>query len=174
MKPDELKKLLRTLGRELFQTETSAVWHGRREARRLGAVPPAWALAGVADHAEGVLRQLPGLAKQHDMPASGGGHLTGRLFSAARHLVADRFIDTERSYRGTLLGMRHGIDLVHMLRHVAKQLGDRALVDWCRGWIDVRSDLVARVEEELAWFAKHPDAARARPGRARMEVVQAV
>src|SRR4051794_144417 len=86
-------KLLRTLGRELFQTEASASWHCRREARRLASSPPAWALLAVADHADGVLRALPELAERHELPVSAGGHLVGRAFSAIRQSFADRLID---------------------------------------------------------------------------------
>jgi hypothetical protein len=148
--------LLRTLGRELFQTETSAAWHCRREARRLAARPPAWALLAVADHADEALRDLPALAQRHGMPVSVGGHVVGRLFSAVRQTFADRLIDGERSYRGTLLGIRHGIDCVRLLEHVAIVLNDSELANWCEGWLDRRVDLTVRVEEGLAWFARHP------------------
>jgi hypothetical protein len=149
-------KLLRTLGHELFQTETSASWHCRREARRLASSPPAWALLAVADHADGVLRALPALAEQHEMSISAGGHLVGRAFTAIRHSFVDRLIDGERSYRGTLLGIRHGIDVVRLLEHVALVLNDADLANWCEGWLDTRTELTARVEEGLAWFARHP------------------
>jgi hypothetical protein len=149
-------KLLRTLGRELFQTETSASWHCRREARRLGSSPPAWALSAVADHADGVLRELPALAERHELPVSVGGHLVGRVFSALRQTFADRLIDQERSYRGTLLGIRHGIDCVRLIEHVAMVLNDADLANWCEAWLDARIELTARVEEGLAWFARHP------------------
>jgi hypothetical protein len=149
-------KLLKTLGHELFQTETSAAWHCRREAKRLAASPPAWALSAVADHAEGVLRELPALAERHGMPISVGGHLVGRAFSALRQTFADRVIDQERSYRGTLLGIRHGIDVVRLLEHVAVVLNDAELANWCEGWLDARVELTARVEDGLAWFARHP------------------
>ena len=43
-----------------------------------------------------------------------------------RHFVVDRFVDVEQSYRGTLLGMRHGLDLVRLLREVADDEGDIA------------------------------------------------
>jgi hypothetical protein len=149
-------KLLRTLGRELFQTETSAAWHCRREARRLASSPPAWALSAVADHADVALRALPALAERHDLAISAGGHLVGRAFSAIRQAFADRIIDGEQCYRGTLLGIRHGIDCVRLLEHVAMVLNDADLANWCEGWLDTRVELTARVEEGLAWFARHP------------------
>ena len=155
------RQMLRTLGRELFQTETSAAWHCRREARRLGMVPPALALESVADHAEGTLRELPELARRHDMPISSGGHLTGRLFSAVRQVIVDRFIEAERSYRGTLLGIRHGVDLVRLIQHVAVAQQDQGLARWCAGWLSVRTALSGRIEDELAWFARNPIAATA-------------
>jgi hypothetical protein len=150
------RALLRGLGRELFQSETSAAWHCRREAERLGQVPPAWALTALADHAERVLDELPALAVTHGLPRSGLGQAAGRLFSAVRQVVVDRLVEPERSYRGTLLGIRHGIDVVSMTGHVAGCLNDDSLADWCKRWLDVRMPLARRVEDELPWFARHP------------------
>ena len=44
--------LLKRLFGELVQAERSAMKHPRREADRLGAGPPAQALAAVSEHAE--------------------------------------------------------------------------------------------------------------------------
>jgi hypothetical protein len=90
------------------------------------------------------------------MPISPGGRIVGKVFSAVRHLFADRVIEAERSYRGTLLGIRHGIDVMRLLEQVAMVLNDAELANWCEDWLDTRNDLVARVEEGLAWFARHP------------------
>jgi hypothetical protein len=152
-------KLLSSLARELFQTEQSAATHCRREAHRLGSCPPAWALLAVAEHATEVLDALPAVAERHGMPVSAGGRIVGKVFSAVRHLFADRVIEAERSYRGTLLGIRHGVDVMRLLEHVAMVLNDAELANWCEDWLDTRNDLVARVEEGLAWFARHPEEA---------------
>jgi len=96
------RKLLRSLGHELWQTETSAAWHCRREARRLGEHPPAAPLLAVAHHADAVLKELPLLSEMHGLPVSGVGHAVGRLFSITRQVLLDRVLDAERSYRGTL------------------------------------------------------------------------
>jgi hypothetical protein len=153
------RALLVKLSRELFQTETSASWHCRREAETLGDTPPARALAALADHADGVLRELPELAKRHELPVSGLGHLVGRLFSTTRQRLLDRLIDAERSYRGTLLGIRHGMDLVQLMAHTADAIGDDELARWCRAWLEVRRQRAIDVEAELVWFARHPVAA---------------
>jgi hypothetical protein len=150
------QQLLKTLARELFQTETSAAWHCRREASRLGDTPPALALSRVADHADGVLRELPELTRRNGLPLSSAGHLIGRLFSFSRQLVFDRIIDTERSYRGTLLGIRHGMDLVRLVGHTADAVGNQELSQWCAGWLSARAPLATGVEDELMWFARHP------------------
>lgn len=90
------------------------------------------------------------------MAPSRVGSMVGAMFSSLRQQVIDRVIDGERSYRGTLLGLRHGTDLVKLVGHVAAELGDTALVDWCDSWLDVREPIVQQVEQELAWFARHP------------------
>ena len=151
--------LLRSLMREFFQTETSAVQHCRREALRYGDAPPAAALLAVAEDAGQVLRKLPALAESTGLPVSRLGALTGAFFSEMRERVFDRLLPSERSYRGTLLGIRHGIDLVTSLRYVAESLGNESLFDFCEGWLTRRTILMNHVEEELAWFARHPQRA---------------
>jgi hypothetical protein len=148
--------LLVTLTRELFQTERSASLHPIREAERLGDVPPAHALRRVAEHAADILARLPLLARAHALPVSTAGQRAGELFSHLREAIADRLIDPERSYRGSLLGMRHGIDLVRLMRATARAAGDDDLETWCGVWLDEREPLVEACAEQLAWFASHP------------------
>jgi hypothetical protein len=148
-------RLLPSLMTELFQTERSAYRHPIREAKRLGDVPPAIALRAVAAHANEVLDELPELARARGLSAAGVGMIIGETFSDVRHFFADRLIDRERSYRGTLLGMRHGIDLVRLLRAAAEDEADAELVSWCERWLGVRERLVAGVERELEWFGHH-------------------
>lgn len=149
-------RLLPTLFVELFQTERSAYRHPIREAERLGNVPPAIALRAVAAHANEALDELPELARARGIRLSSVGQLAGETFSAVRHFVVDRFLDVERSYRGTLLGMRHGIDLVRLLRAAADDEADVELVAWCDRWLPVRERLVAGVEADLTWLARRP------------------
>lgn len=151
--------LLRSLGRELFQTEMSAAAHCRREAKRLGETPVASALTKVAKHAEEVLKELPDFAPRHGMPLSIAGMTVGQIFSTTREFIADRLIRRERSYRGTLIGIRHGLDLVRLLQHCARQRADSELFHWCEQWLEIRSELALGVEAELDWFATHPELA---------------
>lgn len=158
--PSELtsaqKTFLNNLSRELFQTETSAARHCKREADRLGDTPPALALRAVSQHAEAILRELPALAERNSMVVSKGGMLTGELFSQLRDKMADMLIDSERSYRGTMLGCRHGVDVVRVLQQLADALGNRELDSFCASWLNTRTVLVKKLEDELAWFARHP------------------
>ena len=153
------QELLHTLFIELFQTEQSADVHSRREADRLGSEPPAKALRAVADHAKGALIELTALAEARGFSATRGGMAVGSFFSAVRCILADRLIDRERSYRGTLLGMRHGVDLVRSVRFVAEAAGDTALAATLDTWLRARAPLVDSVASELAWFARNPDRA---------------
>jgi hypothetical protein len=157
-----MQSLLESLARELFQTETSATSHCGREAKRLGSVPPAFAMQAVAEHAETVLRELPAVAEAHGVPVSGAGVAVGQLFSELRDKVFDKLIRSERSYRGTLLGMRHGVDLVQLLERAAQAAGDLGLAHFCQNWLQQREPLVQRAEQELTWFAEHPEEAMKR------------
>lgn len=160
LRPADHHDLLVTLMRELFQTERSASLHPVREAERLGDIPPAHAFRRVAEHATGILERLPDLARLHGLPVSTTGKRMGEMFSSVRDLLADRLIDPERSYRGTILGMRHGLDLVALMRATAKAAGDEELAIWCGIWLDERTPLVDACAEQLTWFATHPAAAR--------------
>lgn len=165
------QELLRSLFHELFQTEESASLHPRREAARLGDSPPAQALNAVARHAQQVLQELPALAESRKLPVSRVGQLVGRLFSDARQWVADRMLEPERSYRGTLLGMRHGVDLVLLIRDIARVEGDSDLEVWCSVWLAEREPLIESVAYELRWFAATPEVALHSPSRVVRELL---
>ena len=152
----DLRKLYTKLCRELAQSERSASVHPRREARRLGDIPPAHALLGIAAHAEQLAPRFASLMHKRQVPGTGIGCAVGEVFSTIRHLVADRFIDAERSYRGTLLGVRHGVDVTRLLREVALRQQDNLLVRFCDEWLMERLALVENAEQALAWFAEQP------------------
>lgn len=154
---DGLEKVfLSILVRELFQAEQSAKSHPLVEAQRLGDVPPGRAMRAVSDHAQVVLSELPSLMRASELPVSTIGSVIGKVFSLLRSQVADTFLSAEKSYRGTLLGIKHGVDLVALIRHTAVQEGDRALAAWCASWLEVRKSLLDAAVRELAWFSEHP------------------
>jgi hypothetical protein len=158
-KPD----LISTLFPEFFQTERSAQRHPALEAQRFEGTPLAAPLRAVSTHASQVLAELPKLAAARGLSRAEAGRHVGRLFSTLRDRIADHLIDAERSYRGTLLGMRHGIDLVQLLSAVARTKSDAQLADFCEAWLQTRTGLVKDVEAQLAWFAAHPERARSDP-----------
>lgn len=153
------KTLLNKLAQELFHTETSAARHATREAARLGDSGPSRALRPVAVHAEKALAQLPELARRNDLLVSTGGMLVGAFFSQTRDKLVDVLIDSERSYRGTLLGLRHGIDVVRLLHELVTSTGNTDLEEFCERWLITRAPLVRDVEEQLLWFAQNPEEA---------------
>jgi hypothetical protein len=153
----DLEKLRAKLCRELAQSEHSADVHTRREARRLGDVPPARALLALGEHARQQRLRFDALAgKRQPQRGLQIARAVGEVFSTLRNLVFDRMIDTERSYRGTLLGFRHGVDVTRLLREVAVRLGDDRLRQFCDEWLEQRIALVHDAERQLAWFAEVP------------------
>lgn len=160
--PSEYQAFLRNLAHEVFQTETSASQHCKREAERYKGTPVEQALLAVAHHADAALGEFKSLAEQEDLPTSVPGGILGEAFSLVRDFFADRTIEAERSYRGTLLGIRHGIDVMHMVEHVAAAADRQRLVEWTRSWLRTRAPLARAVEDQLGWFAKHLDVARRR------------
>lgn len=155
----ELQRLCAKLCRELAQSERSAVLHTRREARRLGDVPPARALLSIGAHAEQQRARFDGLLVKRDVQSTVLARLVGDLFWSLRHAIFDRLVESERSYRGTLLGLRHGIDVARLLREVALREGDARLMRFCDEWLVERLCLLETAEQELAWFAETPDRA---------------
>lgn len=153
------QRLIKRLGRELFQTETSARLHCRREAERLGDVPPARPLLAASRHADEALKSMTENTKRSELPLSMAGALLGVAFSTAREFVLDRLLSSELSYRGTLLGMKHGVDLVKMLNQLAQGEGDTVLTEWTDKWLREREALVHEAEAQLSWFANNIDIA---------------
>ncbi len=151
--------LLRSLFVELFQTEESAAVHCAREADRLKDTPPGEAFRAIAEHARVRMADIEALARERKMPEAKSGTAIGRVFSDTREAIADRVLSSERSYRMTLLGTRHGLDLVHLVEHVARQQNDTGLEQFCMAWLRERDPLVRRAHAQLRWFAEHPEEA---------------
>lgn len=147
------------LAHEMFQTEQSACDHPRVEADRLGDVPPARALRAVAGHATAALAELTPLMRRNKLVVSPGGRAVGAAFSRVRDHLADLLLSSEKSYRATLLGMRHGVDLVELVMSTARADDDPELADWCERWLEIRRPLVEAAARELVWFAEHPERA---------------
>jgi hypothetical protein len=152
----DLNKLRTKLCRELAQAERDASLHTLREARRLGDVAPALALRAIADHAEALSPRLVQIMRREQTLGLLAGRAMASVFSGLRHVIFDRVIDSERSYRATLLGLRHGIDTARLLRAVAVRSGDRELEELCLDLVAGRTALMTLAEEELAWFADQP------------------
>ena len=54
---------------------------------------------------------------------------------------------------GTLIGLRHGVDLVRLMRVTAAKAGDQSLSNFLTAWLERREPLVDAVAQELGWFA---------------------
>lgn len=154
-----LHKLYAKLCRELAQSEHSAVVHTRREARRLGEVPPATALLALGQHAETLRPRFSALLSKRQPVGMFTGRTVGQVFSTLRHFLFDRLIDVERSYRGTLLGFHHGIACARLLREVAERIGDDHMVSFCDDLIADREPLLEAAEQQVGWFARVPQKA---------------
>lgn len=152
----DLHRLRTKLCRELAQSEESARVHPTREARRLGDSPPAVALLALAEHSEALRPRFEAIVRAEQPVGLGLGELVGQVFSAVRQVIADRVIDMERSYRGTLLGVRHGLDTARLLREVAAREGHGELVAFCDDLIPQRERLLEQAQRSLAWFADQP------------------
>ena len=147
----ERQRLLEKLLRELVRSEEQAVEHAPREARRIGETPPVDVLRDVAVHALSMKPRMLHVLDGHNLSAGRGG-ITATL-ATLRHLVTDRIHDAERAYRAALLDLRHGLDVVRVMREVARLEELFALIRWCDDWLPARRTLVARVEAQLSWFA---------------------
>jgi hypothetical protein len=154
-----MKTFMQRLFGEVAQTERSAVRHPMVEAHRLGACPPAHALLAIADHAKRASPELRTLASERGATRSAVGTAAGSLFSIGRNAMADFFLTTEQSYRGTLLGIRHGYDVITLLRMAALAERDAPVLAWAEAWLAERLPLIESVAKEMRWFVDHPDRA---------------
>jgi hypothetical protein len=161
----ELKRLREKLCRELAQSEHDAVIQTTREASRLNMCPPAEKLRAIAAHAEHLRPRLDALMVPDQPVGIRVGRVVGEVFSGLRHFLFDRLLSTERSYRATLLGLRHGIDVAWLLRDVARREEHIRLFRFCDDLIAEREVLVREAERALVWFAEHPQIALASGAR---------
>jgi hypothetical protein len=144
--------LLHGLLTEMAQTEQSAVAHPRKEAARLDrGATPALAMLAVAGHAERVLVEVERLGGRPRL-----GKLLGTMLSTVRDAISDRMISRELSYRGTLIGLQHGLDCAVLTKAAAGACGRTDVVDFCERWLEERRPLVSECREAVTWFADHP------------------
>ncbi len=148
----ESRRLLEKLIREILRAETQAIDHPVREAKRIGDAPPVVALQEVATHATAMRARLLEVLAANEIPSHTG--TIGATLSTLRHLVVDRVVDPERSFRTALYDLRHGVDVVKLLREVTRNVGLFGVIRWCDDWLGARRTLVAGVEAQLAWFAE--------------------
>lgn len=161
-KPATLSTLIAHLFAEAFQTEESAIVHGGREADRHGMTPPGRAMREISEHARRVMPELQRLADARGHRSTRLGKTIGRVFSNVRTFGTDLLLSLEKAYRGTLHGVHHGIGTFLLLEDAAIVSGDQELADFCGAWLSERKRLLGEAENELAWFASHPDVALAR------------
>src|SRR4029453_13238434 len=109
-------RLLEKLAREIARHEAQAIEHPLREARRIGEAPPVFALREVADHAEGMRARFAHVLESHEISAL----RNSATLSTLLHIVVDRVLDPERSYRTALLDLQHRIDVARLLRHLQR------------------------------------------------------
>ena len=146
----ERRRLLDKVAREIARHELQAIEHPAREERRIGDAPPIAALRDVADHAARMRARFEYIVIHHDITPP---HVAGATLSTLRHIVVDRVLDPERSYRTALLDLQHGIEVVKLMRDLARMDPVFGVIRWCDDWLAVRRRLVAAVEVQLGWFA---------------------
>src|SRR6185295_19786823 len=133
----------------------------RVESERLAGTPPGSAMEEIALHADKQLEELAELARLRGITPAPAAQAIGRALSVMRDSLADLTTTTEQSYRVTMLGVRHGVDLVRLLRALALKAQDEALKAWTEAWLLRRTELVDAAETELTWFADNPERALA-------------
>jgi len=156
----ERRRFLARIVREVGRAELAVIEHAVRESRRLGDdAPPAVALRDIAEHAAAMQPRFATVVSGYDLPSARGG--LGAALSTLRDLVVDRIVQGERAYRIALLDLRHGLDLVKMLRDATRSDQLLGIIRWCDDWLGARRPLISHAERELAWYSAasaHTDA----------------
>jgi hypothetical protein len=109
----------------------------------------------IATDAERALEQIEGWARRRGVQGLSAESAAARAFASARDKLAELALTTEQSYRMSLLAARHGVDLIRMIRELARLADDRELREWSERWSLRRLDLIEQGEMALAWFAEH-------------------
>lgn len=156
----EHRRLLDKLTREVTRVEGQVIEQPVREAKRIGDAPPVLALRDIAEHAVDMRPRFELMVDRHGLVLH--RFAVGAL-TTLRHMVIDRVVDPERSYRSILLELRHGLEVVKLLRESSRREELFGVIRWCDDWLAARRTLVARAEAQLAWFAEVDDALPLRP-----------
>jgi hypothetical protein len=156
---DAIERLHDKLCRELAQSEHDAHLQSRREAQRQGPGLPSEILLEIADHAEQTEARLRAQITSGQPIGAALSLVAAKLFSNLRYYAFDRMIAHERSYRATLLGLRHGLDAAHLLRATAERAFRPQIQTLCAELIRIREPMFVRAVAALDWFADHADLA---------------
>lgn len=152
----EAQDLLGALARELLSSERGASRHARLEAERLGQSPPGVIMDEIAIHAERSLEQVEEWARRRGIRSAVSESVASRALTNVRERFSELAMSVEQSYRMSLLGMRHSVDLIRLIRELAVLADDRDLREWSERWSLRRLDLLEQAEMALGWFAEHP------------------
>lgn len=151
---ETIERLHDKLAHELIQAEHDACLQSRREAKRQGPGKPAEILLEIADHAEQTEARLRALVGQ---PISAAlALIVAQAFTNVRYYAFDRMLSHERTYRATLLGLRHGLDAAHLLHAAAKRGFRPQTTNLCGELIRLREPMLAKAVDAVTWFADHP------------------
>ncbi|HEY0251537.1 MAG TPA: hypothetical protein VGC41_08420 [Kofleriaceae bacterium] len=150
-----LDGLHRKLGRELLQSERDCRLHTRREAHRQGPGAPSEALLAIAHHADACEPRLVELLAASPLEL-GVARAVAHAFSNLRYGFFDRVLAHERTYRATLLGVRHDLDLAKLLFSVADRREMTGMRRFLSEMVPRRAALLVDAVAALEWFADHP------------------
>jgi hypothetical protein len=153
------QELLGALFDELARSERAAIRRLRRQARRVGDGEPfAETMQRAARHADRALAELERAGWSSKQRAR---RACQQALARLRDALLDLLVSHEKSYRNTLLGLRRGMDCAVLTQAVAQRASRPDLAGFCGRWLDERRRLAAECERQLAWFAFHPQFARA-------------
>jgi hypothetical protein len=153
------QQLLGGLLGELARAERSAIRRLRKQAHRVGdGEPIAETMLRAARHAERSLSEFERSVRGWRQRARTA---LEQVLAMLREGLADLLLNHERSYRATLLGLRSAIDCAVLTQAMSQRAGRPELAGFCGRWLDERRRLAADCERQLAWFAFHPQFARA-------------
>jgi hypothetical protein len=151
----ERRRFLRQIVREISRAELTAIEHAAKESRRLGEdAPPAAALRAVAAHAEAMQLRFAPIVAGYDVESARGS--LGATLATLRDRIVDRIVQGERAYRIAMLDLRHGLEIVRLLRDAARRDQLLGMIRWCDDWLGLRRTLVSHAERELVWFSAAP------------------
>ena len=142
--------------RELYAMASQLASHWTRLGGRLGGAPGE-ALAGGANEARELLRELAARTAGHGLHGFPAAQGVGGRLAGARNMAGDLVLERNQALRAAVLDVAHVTTLLAYLAGLADRRGDAVLAAWHRRWEVRMREAQERALATVVAMAGEPD-----------------